>query len=118
MSGKAKRARKSGMKPTPGPTTPVFKQRKSRAPLPGVSDPRIHRLKRTDKPRRSIKLDVVHPADFRNYDVRFFCDDCSHYDSKAKQCTIGFVAQHTRVAQMKIYELTGKIAFCRFIEID
>ena len=94
------------------------RKRPTRVPVPGVSDPRVKRLKRLGPVRRSIKLDVVNPADFRDFNPRFFCDDCSHYASTPNLCTIGFVPQHTREKQMKIYELTGKIAFCRFIEID
>ena len=95
--------------------------RRVKAPLEGVSDPRVKRARGDRKPgplRRSIKLDTVHPADFRVFNCRFFCDDCSHYSASLNTCTIGFVPQHTREEQMKIYHLTGKIAFCRFIEID
>jgi hypothetical protein len=91
---------------------------RKRESLPGSADPRIYRAKKTNVPRRSIRLDTVHPRDMNHVDVRFFCDDCSHYSSTKRHCTIGFVAQHTRENQMKIYNLTGKIAFCRFIEID
>jgi hypothetical protein len=31
---------------------------------------------------------------------------------------MGFPAQHTREAQLKIYELTGGMAMCRALEID
>ncbi len=68
--------------------------------------------------RRSIKLDRVNPRDFMAYDSRFFCDDCSHYDSSANKCTMGYVPQHTRALQMATYNLTGMMAFCRFLEID
>lgn len=91
---------------------------RKRDSLPGSADPRIYRAKKTNVPRRSIRLDAVHPRDMNNVDVRFFCDDCSHYSLTKKHCTIGFRAQHTRDEQMKIYNLTGKIALCRFIEID
>ena len=97
------------------------RSRREKPPLEGVSDPRVKRARGDRKPgplRRSIKLDAVHPADFRVFNCRFFCDDCSHYSFIHKVCTIGFVPQHTREEQMKIYNITGKIAFCRFIEID
>lgn len=95
-----------------------FPKHKTRAPLPGVADPRIHRLKKPNAVRRSIRLDKVHPMHINHFDLRIFCDDCSHYSTTGKICTIGFVAQHTREKQMKLYELTGQIAFCRFLEID
>lgn len=68
--------------------------------------------------RRHIKLDRVNPQDLAKYNVRFFCDDCSHYDQTHRLCTMGYVAQHTRERQMALYNLTGQMAFCRFLEID
>jgi hypothetical protein len=71
--------------------------------------------------RRSIKLDHVRAADFRRIDTRFFCEDCVHFASQAPQaskCTLGYRAQHQRPEQMALYNLSGKIAFCRAIEID
>jgi hypothetical protein len=71
------------------------------------------------RPRRSIKVDSVHPGDLRKYQPAFFCDDCSHYSaSTGGVCTLGYRAQHTREEQMKLYNLTGKIACCRAIEIE
>lgn len=68
--------------------------------------------------RKSIKLDRVNPRDLSKFDVRFFCDDCSHFSSSEKRCTMGYVAQHTREEQMALYNLTGMMALCRFMEID
>lgn len=68
--------------------------------------------------RKSIKLDRVNPRDLSKFDVRFFCDDCSHFSLSEKRCTMGYVPQHTREEQMAIYNLTGMMAFCRFLEID
>ncbi len=79
------------------------------------------RLKRPYQPnrkRRSIRLDRVQARDLRVYDVRFFCDQCSHYSPSTQTCTMGYVAQHTLESQMKLYDLTGMMAFCRFMEID
>ena len=67
---------------------------------------------------RSIALDKVHPRDFNHLDLRFFCDDCSHYSTRESICTLGYRAQHTRAEQSKVYELTGKMALCRALEID
>jgi hypothetical protein len=113
----AEQKNKTGPEGTPAPVDMKPRAHK-RVSLPGSADPRIHRVKKHNIPRRSIRLDAVHPRDMNNVDVRFFCDDCSHYSLTKKHCTIGFLAQHTRESQMKIYNLTGKIAFCRFIEID
>lgn len=70
------------------------------------------------RPRRSIKLDRIHPGDLAKYDVAFFCDQCSHYDGTNNYCTMGYRPQHTRQEQMALYNLSGKMALCRFLEID
>lgn len=70
------------------------------------------------RPRRPIQLDTIHPVDFRRYELAFFCDDCSHFSSGDKTCMLGYRAQHTRAEQEAIFELTGRMALCRAIEID
>lgn len=67
---------------------------------------------------RSIALDTIHPRDLNRLNLRFFCDDCSHYSASQKICTIGYRARHTREEQTKLYEITGKMALCRALEID
>ena len=84
----------------------------------GAPDEAKNRRYQPKRHKRQIKLDQVHPADMRKYDVRFFCEDCVHYDSRGHVCTMGFVPQHTKKEQMAIYNLTGRLAFCRFLEID
>jgi hypothetical protein len=68
--------------------------------------------------RRSIKLDTISSHDFNRLELRFFCDDCSHYAPSQRQCTLGYRARHTRAEQKDLFELTGKMALCRAIEID
>jgi hypothetical protein len=70
------------------------------------------------RPHRSIKLDAVKAGDRRRYDGRFFCEDCSHYSLSQNSCTLGYRPQHTRAEQEKLYEITGKLAFCRALEIE
>jgi hypothetical protein len=71
-----------------------------------------------DRKRRLIKTDRVNPSDLSKYEVRFFCDDCSHFSETEKRCTLGYVSQHSRKEQFELYILTGTMAFCRFLEID
>ncbi len=73
---------------------------------------------RKRRPRKSIRLDRVNPQDFAKYEMIFCCEQCSHFDSVNTLCTIGFKAQHTRERQLELYNLTGAMAFCRFLEID
>jgi hypothetical protein len=79
----------------------------------------------TRRPRRSIKLDKIQPGDYLKY-VKpeggplggFFCDACSHFDSEKTLCTIGYKAVHTVREQTALYERSGQMALCRFLEID
>lgn len=71
----------------------------------------------------SIKFDTTHPADYMRYDTRFACEDCTHFnhDSKLEHeaCTLGYITKwHRKEFQEKSYELSGKMALCRFQEID
>ena len=71
------------------------------------------------KINRSIKLDRVNPQDFRNYNMLFACEDCSHFKSDTTECTLGFRTEpHLMSEQIKKYHLHGHMAFCRFHEID
>jgi hypothetical protein len=74
---------------------------------------------RTAPARRSLIYDAIHPRDFRELDIIYCCEQCSYFDSANKSCTIGYEAdKHMREVQLKHYALTGKVAFCRFTEID
>ena len=77
------------------------------------------------RPRKSVKEDTIHPADYLKYVLPvngpiggFFCDVCSHYSRGQKLCTLGYKPIHTVQEQSARYEITGRIALCRFIEID
>ena len=68
---------------------------------------------------KSIILDRVKASDFRELNLIYCCEQCSYFDSKKKSCAMGFrVEQHLRENQLKTFELTGKMAFCRSTEID
>ena len=68
---------------------------------------------------RSLILDPIHPRDMRELNVVYTCEQCSHFDESTIQCTIGYDAKkHLKAEQDRLYERTGKVAFCRFSEID
>ena len=73
-------------------------------------------------PRRlktSIKRDAVHPADYLKYDFRSACEDCTHFKASNTSCTLGYgTSWHLEAFQAQEYERTGKMALCRFLEID
>ncbi|MBK9323365.1 MAG: hypothetical protein IPM97_10550 [Bdellovibrionaceae bacterium] len=67
----------------------------------------------------SIKKDVVNPRDYLKYDIRSACEDCSHFASETTCCTLGYnVAPHLKAQQKHDMELSGRMAQCRFHEID
>jgi hypothetical protein len=69
--------------------------------------------------RPSIKKDAIHPSDYLRYEGRFSCDECTHFNPVEANCTIGYNSEHHRLEEQKHqYSLSGKIAFCRFHEID
>lgn len=69
--------------------------------------------------RRSVIFDKVHPKDFNQLNMIYYCEQCSHYDFDNDRCTIGYESSiHAKAFQDKMYELSGRVAFCRFCEID
>jgi hypothetical protein len=69
--------------------------------------------------RTSIRFDAVNPVDYLKYDFRFSCEDCTHFNSENESCTLGYNSSwHRKDFQIKSYDLSGKMALCRFLEID
>jgi hypothetical protein len=77
---------------------------------------------RAQTPKRlstSIRFDPTNPTDYLKYDFRFACEDCTHFDCEHEHCTLGYNPKwHRKEFQKKSYELSGKMALCRFLEID
>jgi len=64
-------------------------------------------------------MDPIHPKDWRELNLIYYCEQCSHYDENGRRCTIGYDSSvHDKKAQDSAYERTGRVAFCRFMEID
>ncbi|MGE3683746.1 MAG: hypothetical protein AB7G93_18635 [Bdellovibrionales bacterium] len=69
--------------------------------------------------KRSVILDPIHPRDYRELTIIYACEQCSHFDPHSQSCTIGYDATlHLKAHQDRTYELYGRVAFCRFSEID
>ncbi len=69
--------------------------------------------------RASIKKDHPHPQEYLRYPLVSACEDCSHFSDTKGVCTFGYNAEnHKRHRQNHDYDLGGRMAFCRFIEID
>ena len=75
--------------------------------------------KKTLPLRRTLILDPIHPRDYRELTIIHCCEQCSHFAPGTQTCTIGYEAfNHVASKQKENYELLGKVAFCRFCEID
>jgi ribosomal protein L32 len=69
--------------------------------------------------RPSIKRDRIQASDLLKYNPLFSCDNCSHFSHENELCTLGYNAEHHRLAeQMKTFNMSGTMAYCRFHEID
>ena len=82
--------------------------------------PHERRPKVTDQPeRRSIILDGISPRDLRELNLIYCCEQCSYFNPQAQRCAMGFqVQKHMRENQLRLYDLTGKMALCRSQEVD
>ena len=69
--------------------------------------------------KRSIKLDRVQASNFNNLGMIYCCEHCSFFSPESKECMMGMpTAHHVQAQQLKTFNMTGHMAFCRFIEID
>lgn len=77
------------------------------------------KTKRTLAVRRSLILDPIHPRDYQNLEIIYKCEQCSHFSASDNSCTIGYDSfNHLADKQKENYERLGRVAFCRFCEID
>lgn len=75
--------------------------------------------KKNGRITKGLILDPVHPQDFNQLNFIYACEQCSHFDQETQSCTIGYDANlHMQKKQLELYELCGRMAFCRFSEID
>jgi hypothetical protein len=83
---------------------------------PGPYKPKPKTPKRL---RVGIRLDGVNPIDYLKYEMPFACEDCTHFNIAKTSCTLGYNSiHHLRENQKNSYILSGKMALCRFLEID
>lgn len=69
--------------------------------------------------RPSIRFDTINPSDFLKYDFTHSCEQCSHLDRNTGVCTLGYFNMvHREESNLKAYNFMGKMALCRFLEID
>ena len=67
----------------------------------------------------SIKKDGISAEAYNKYNLPYSCEDCSHFKSENETCTLGLPTEpHLKRNQTYSYNLSGKMALCRFQEID
>ncbi len=71
------------------------------------------------KPSVTIKHDAINPRDYLKYKMPMSCEECTHFKVENESCTLGYWTKwHRQSYQVHSYETTGKVAICRFMEID
>ena len=87
-----------------------------------ILDEKKRLLKSNNQPKRirsTIRTEAIHPTDFNHLNLPYACEDCSHFASYDKSCTLGLNSYfHLAETQKKMYALNGHMALCRFQEID
>jgi hypothetical protein len=67
----------------------------------------------------SIRMDLIDPSDFIKYNFTHSCEHCSHFNNVDENCTLNYYSKHHRLENnLKSYDLSGRMALCRFLEID
>jgi hypothetical protein len=76
-------------------------------------------MARTGRINPSIKKDGIHPAAYMKYKLPWACEDCVYFDSEKEKCILGYITEpHRRAHQRASYERSGKVALCRFLELE
>ena len=69
--------------------------------------------------KKSIILDAFQAGDLRSLNIMYACEQCTYFEEPNRTCNLGFKSEpHQKAAQDRLYNLTGKMALCRFMEID
>ena len=69
--------------------------------------------------KRGVIYDRIDPRIFNNINVMYCCEQCSHFDEPNQFCTIGYDAsKHLKSVADNYYQLMGRMAVCRFQEVD
>ena len=68
---------------------------------------------------KSIIKDKVKASDYNNLNLIYHCEQCSYFEPDSGKCNLGFAnTHHLKVTQDRYFNLGGRMAFCRFLEID
>jgi hypothetical protein len=79
----------------------------------------VQKEKTPKKLKQSIRMDLIDPADFMKFNFTHSCEHCTHFNNSAENCSLGYFSTHHRLQNnLKSYDLSGRMALCRFLEID
>jgi hypothetical protein len=82
-----------------------------------VNEPRNKKASRP--PKASIRRDGIPAWAYQSLRLTIACEDCTHFKRSDLSCTIGYLTSHHLKAFQEVeYNRTGKVALCRFMEID
>lgn len=71
------------------------------------------------KIKKSFKKEPINPAVFNREKIIYSCEDCSFFLSNTNTCEAGLNPNlHKKKAQKLLYERSGKLNICLFLEID
>jgi hypothetical protein len=69
--------------------------------------------------KNEIISDPVSLEQFKRMNYASSCEDCTHFESLNEKCTFKYpTTPHLRRNQLASLEKSGRMAFCRTIEID
>lgn len=68
----------------------------------------------------SIKKDPILAKDYLKYKLPWACEDCVYFTGEQSgRCILGYLTEpHRREEQRKSFELSGRMALCRFLEME
>jgi hypothetical protein len=70
------------------------------------------------KLRKAIIKDPFKASDLSRFKIPMACEECIHFGIKSSICSLGYNSKnHLASEQKKDFELSGRIAICRFHEI-
>lgn len=71
------------------------------------------------KKKKSLKQESISPSIFNTKQLIYSCEDCSFFIKKQKACEMGLNSKIYQNQQQKaLYNRTGKLNICLFLEID
>ncbi len=69
--------------------------------------------------KKGIILEKIKANDLNALNFQYYCENCSYFIPDQKACCLGYKTKpHLKENQDKLYNQSGHLALCRFLEID